>query len=204
MSLWGYKKKSKPALWRTFGAGKAQSDAEAVKTPSRAKGRAKKPLPILFAWATRTFTATEFENLEKKYGDPRRNCPFPVKKAKADKYFGPLMAPKSVDLTPGAGIRVAKKRNRIATRSNRKRKADAAYNPRVQEWKIENPRCLFPGCTCKTEDNHHRRGRAGRLLMDERFWTPLCSRHHRWVHDNIAEARALGLICEKGKWGSLT
>jgi hypothetical protein len=47
---------------------------------------------------------------------------------------------------------------------------------------------------------HHTRGRAGSLLMDQRFWIPLSKAGHRWVHENMAEARAREWICEAGLW----
>lgn len=47
---------------------------------------------------------------------------------------------------------------------------------------------------------HHKNGRCGRLLLDQRFWIPVSSFGHNWLHAHIAEARKLGLICEQGKW----
>ena len=47
---------------------------------------------------------------------------------------------------------------------------------------------------------HHRYGRAGSLLLDERFWTALSAAGHRWVHQNMDEARKYGWIAPKNAW----
>jgi len=49
-------------------------------------------------------------------------------------------------------------------------------------------------CNDWTTEVHHRRGRAGWLLIDVRYWTATCTRHHRWIHDNPAAATKLGLL----------
>ena len=49
---------------------------------------------------------------------------------------------------------------------------------------------------------HHHAGRIGRLLCDTKNFHALCFRCHRMAHDNIAWARAMGLICESGGWNS--
>lgn len=47
---------------------------------------------------------------------------------------------------------------------------------------------------------HHCNGRTGSLLMDKRFWVPVCAEHHRWIHDHPEQARERGLLCAKGQW----
>ncbi len=56
--------------------------------------------------------------------------------------------------------------------------------------------CEWPGETCINcaDDIHHLKGRRGKMLTDERYWTFLCRGHHRWIHDNTRSARALGLL----------
>lgn len=58
---------------------------------------------------------------------------------------------------------------------------------------------------CNTErpvEIHHRRGRVGPLLTDLRHLLATCHRCHKWLHENIEEARTLGYICEKGLWNT--
>jgi len=75
------------------------------------------------------------------------------------------------------------------------------YKQRVSVWKQTAGGCRK--CEKKQPiECHHTRGRAGKLLLTEKYWIPLCERCHRWVHQNIKQARLLNLICEKGKWGN--
>ena len=78
------------------------------------------------------------------------------------------------------------------------------YSKRVQAWKErpENRQCRVAGCTRRADDNHHSRGRIGTLLLDQRFWVPVCRQHHDWIGAHPAEARALGLIAPLGQWNT--
>lgn len=49
---------------------------------------------------------------------------------------------------------------------------------------------------------HHKRGRIGRLLLDERHWLPVSSWGHEWINSHPAEARKLDLLCEAGKYNT--
>lgn len=47
---------------------------------------------------------------------------------------------------------------------------------------------------------HHSRGRAGALLLDERWWIPVSMTGHQMIQNNPDLARKLGLLCELGCW----
>ena len=51
---------------------------------------------------------------------------------------------------------------------------------------------------------HHVRGRAGALLLEERYWLALSAEGHRWVHDHPAEATRRGWLSGMGEWGNST
>ena len=55
----------------------------------------------------------------------------------------------------------------------------------------------------RSEDVHHTRGRAGKLLRDRRYWVALCREHHDRVQREPNWARALGLLPEKGQWNTV-
>ena len=107
----------------------------------------------------------------------------------------------------------AKPRYRIRPRSKRRAKLDGQYNRRATEWK-EGRLCACIGlrdgegrllcgqASHLCEDVHHTRGRAGTLLLDERFWLPVCRGAHRFIQENPAEARRLGLLCGVGQWNT--
>lgn len=60
-------------------------------------------------------------------------------------------------------------------------------------------RCCNPSWNMEV---HHTRGRAGALLLDARYWLAVCPACHRWIHDNINEARESNLIAAPGDWNN--
>lgn len=78
------------------------------------------------------------------------------------------------------------------------------YTKIKADWraKPENRCCAFPGCERRADDVHHTRGRVGKLLVDSRFWKPVCRHHHNWIRDNVPAARRLGLIAQAGQWNT--
>lgn len=80
------------------------------------------------------------------------------------------------------------------------------YQKDAKDFLISHPWCAWgslqkPPQFIRATQVHHVRGRAGKLLIDQRFWLPMSDAPHKWIHNNIAEARKLGLICPKGEWG---
>lgn len=103
-------------------------------------------------------------------------------------------------------VKEAKRRKPIRNVSARLAKAKRAYNSRVKEW-LKEPKHYSCQVAARRFDTfvratqcHHQRGRRGVLLMDERYWIPVSDAGHRWIHNNPAEARKLGLLCEVGDW----
>jgi hypothetical protein len=76
------------------------------------------------------------------------------------------------------------------------------YLREVTAWKV-GKRCAFPRCGKVATECHHVRGRIGRLLLDRRFWLPVCLEHHRRIHERPAEARSLGLLARPGEWNTV-
>lgn len=103
---------------------------------------------------------------------------------------------------------------RIRPMSQRRAKLARVYGPMAQAWKAGR------GCACAgmrdghtgrlvchekshaCEDVHHSRGRCGALLMDQRWWVPVCRTAHRWIGENVAQARDRGLTCPAGQWNT--
>ena len=84
----------------------------------------------------------------------------------------------------------------------------AVYLPIAALFKHANPWCqccvAIRGVNFNdarlTTQIHHRRGRAGLLLYDTRYFLACCQTCHNWIGENIEESRKLGLICDKGDW----
>ena len=96
-----------------------------------------------------------------------------------------------------------KPRRRINPISEARKRLNSEYSKVKREWAKERRVCAYPGCQIYPMPSpHHTRGRLGPLLCDTRFWLPVCFEHHRWIHENITAARALGLICQPGEWNT--
>lgn len=106
------------------------------------------------------------------------------------KYLGPLAAKK-------AELLAASPQNLKAMR--------AEYAKRKRKFLSENKACFCFGklgvvCSKIATDVHHRNGRRGAMLIDVRYWIPVCRTAHNWIHGNIQSARELGLIALGGDW----
>lgn len=91
-------------------------------------------------------------------------------------------------------------------RSPRMTKLMAQYRKQKAVFLAKFPTCAVFPCrqgsliTRRATEVHHMRGRQGSLLLDERFWLPVSSEGHRWIHDNPDKARRMGYLCAKGSW----
>jgi hypothetical protein len=95
------------------------------------------------------------------------------------------------------------KPKRPIRRISRKRmRSQIIYRRRKQGFMAKHPRCQC----CKralSEDLHHKRGRIGRLLTDERFWMAVCRPCHDRIHRHPAEAVERGYLAGPGEWNTL-
>lgn len=64
-----------------------------------------------------------------------------------------------------------------------------------------HPVCECEGCDWKSNDIHHKRGRTGSLLSDERYFMAMCRLHHDWCHQWPDQARRHGWTAPVGQWG---
>ena len=97
-------------------------------------------------------------------------------------------------------------RNFISPLSAKRRTQRRAYIKAKARFLAAHPWCAWglaqvPPKRIRASAVHHVRGRAGALLLDERFWLAVSQRGHRAIHDAPVVARELGLICPLGSWG---
>ena len=77
------------------------------------------------------------------------------------------------------------------------------YRQLAKEFLLNNPRCRrcqSLGEYVRADQVHHLRGRLAALLLDTRYFIPLCQRCHSFVHAHPNSARESGLLCELGQW----
>lgn len=109
-----------------------------------------------------------------------------------------------VQIRDAAGPEQPKARKRIRQVSKIQRARNAAYAVQRDAWLEERLRC--DGCRRHASvvgplELHHKRGRTGALLTDDRHWMAVCSRCHRWIHENPAAAAWRGWLAQRGEWG---
>jgi hypothetical protein len=94
----------------------------------------------------------------------------------------------------------SERRKRISPISKSQRAKLLIYSRQRIAFLREHKRCaVFPNL--RATEIHHQRGRAGSLLLDIQYWLAVSFKGHRWIHDNINEARKGGFIAEAGDWG---
>jgi len=82
---------------------------------------------------------------------------------------------------------------RIKSVSDKKLAELKEYRVVRDRYLKNNPICEYPNCTSREVELHHRAGRSGKLLCDDTYFCSLCRVHHRWVEENVEQAKSLGL-----------
>jgi hypothetical protein len=81
------------------------------------------------------------------------------------------------------------------SRSKKRSRQEAQYLIDRVEFlnRPENRICpVFPEKRLRCTEIHHRKGRIGSLLLDQRFWLAVSSEGHQWIENNPDEALKRG------------
>ena len=73
---------------------------------------------------------------------------------------------------------------KISIRSVKRMAEDRLYLKKRKEYLMSHANCEVKGCTYSSGEIHHRKGRIGKLLYDEKYFLAVCSVHHRIIEDN--------------------
>jgi hypothetical protein len=100
-----------------------------------------------------------------------------------------------------------KSRSKVRAVSASRAKHLRLYSKLAQQFKLDHPKCACCGVIWfrpakATTEVHHRQGRRGKLLLDQRFWTAACAQCHRYIHNHPTQTRKLGLLGEVGTWNN--
>lgn len=86
------------------------------------------------------------------------------------------------------------KKSPLRKTSSKRAKEMRQYRAEVKLW-LSDHRMLCAVCRFNPPTQcRHRRGRIGRLLLDKRFWLPVCDKCHKDIHDDPQWARMNGLL----------
>lgn len=92
----------------------------------------------------------------------------------------------------GLAVKEEKPVKRISIRSVKRKVEENLYLKKKKEYLTAHIRCEVKGCNYVSIDIHHKKGRVGKLLYDERFFMAVCRAHHRIIEDNPDEAKNNG------------
>ena|SRR5690348_8807137 len=84
----------------------------------------------------------------------------------------------------GLAVKEEKKPKPISIRSVKRAAEEKLYLKKKKEYLTAHIRCEVKCCNRVSEDVHHRRGRVGKLLYDERFFLAVCRLHHTEIEIN--------------------
>jgi hypothetical protein len=87
-------------------------------------------------------------------------------------------------------IGVVKKITKIKPRSKKMDKNMVIYNKLRKQFLKEHPICPVTGEMAT--DIHHKRGRLGKLLLDQKFWLAVSRKGHKAIEANPEWAKKMG------------
>lgn len=78
----------------------------------------------------------------------------------------------------------------IKPRSKKMTKAMKEYNKQRKVFLENNPACGV--CGGISSQVHHKKGRIGKNLLDQKHWLSVCAPCHRWVEEFPEQAKEMG------------
>jgi hypothetical protein len=92
-----------------------------------------------------------------------------------------------------------KKPKPISIKSVKRKVEEKLYLKKKKEYLTKHIRCEVKGCNHVSEDVHHKKGREGKLLYDERFFMAVCRDHHTQIEGDPVWAKENGYSIDKHK-----
>ena len=70
------------------------------------------------------------------------------------------------------------------------------YAEKRKAFLKDNPKCaVYP--QKKATEIHHKKGRIGKLYLDDRFWLAVSRSGHVWIENNPIEAKKRGFSLDR-------
>jgi hypothetical protein len=88
--------------------------------------------------------------------------------------------------------RESNKPKQINKVSNKRKDQEKVYKKAREEYLTNNARC--ERCNNPATEIHHKNGRNGKRLYDNRFFMSICRDCHQYVHNNPKESREKGWL----------
>jgi hypothetical protein len=84
----------------------------------------------------------------------------------------------------GLAVKEEKKKKPISVKSVKRLAEEKLYLKKKKEYLTAHIRCEVKGCNRVSEDCHHKRGRVGKLLYDEKYFMAVCREHHTEIENH--------------------
>lgn len=84
------------------------------------------------------------------------------------------------------------KPSKIKPRSDKRAKQESEYSEKAKAYLIANPICEVKECNKESIQTHHKKGRIGKLLTDERYFFAVCAECHHKIETSPNWAKANG------------
>lgn len=77
----------------------------------------------------------------------------------------------------------------ISIRTVKRIAEEKLYSKKKKEYLTKHIRCEVPGCHMVAEELHHKKGRIGKLIYNEKYFMGVCIPHHRRIEDDPTWAK---------------
>jgi hypothetical protein len=77
-----------------------------------------------------------------------------------------------------------KKQKPISARSVKRLAEEKLYAQKKKKYLTEHIKCEVKGCNRVSVDLHHKKGREGKMLYNEKFFMGVCREHHSQITNN--------------------
>jgi len=84
----------------------------------------------------------------------------------------------------GLAVKEEKKKKPISVKSVKRIAEEKLYLKKKKEYLTAHVRCEVKGCNRVSEDVHHKKGRIGKLLYNEKYFRSVCRFHHTEIEMN--------------------
>lgn len=81
---------------------------------------------------------------------------------------------------------------KISMKSLKRKVEDKLYAKKKKEYLTAHIRCEVKGCNKVSEDIHHKKGRVGKLLYNEKYFMAVCRNHHTEIEVDPKAAKEHG------------
>lgn len=80
----------------------------------------------------------------------------------------------------------------IAKMSDKRKDQEKIYRKKAKAYLVAHPKCEVKGCNRVSEDLHHKAGRVGDLLTNEKYFMAVCRDHHTQIEQDPVWAKEQG------------